>query len=500
MAPPLHLATVDELRAAVGSRAVSASEATEAALSRAHALNPRLNAFTQILDDYARTRAAEIDRALARGEPVGPLAGVPIVLKDNICTDFGFTTCSSRFLERYASPFTATAAQRLIDAGAVVIAKTNLDEFAMGSSTENSAFGPTRNPYDPDRVPGGSSGGSAAGVAARIVPGALGSDTGGSVRQPGAFCGLVGFKPSYGLVSRWGLVAYASSLDQIGPLTRTVRDAALVLSVIAHHDPLDSTSVACPGFDPLTDLERPIQGLHIGVPREARSPSNHPAVNGAIDRACDGFRARGATIVDVELPALPHAIPAYYLVACAEASSNLARFDGVRFGRRAELANDATLFDLYARSRAEGFGPEVQRRIMLGAFALSSGYYDAYYATAMRVRRLIRDDFDRAFRGDDRRPGCHALLMPTTPGPAFRLGEKTTDPWAMYLEDLYTVPANLAGLAAISVPAGTAEVGGVRLPVGVQLIAPSLSDAQLLRIARVIESDDAQRIPPIGAV
>jgi aspartyl-tRNA(Asn)/glutamyl-tRNA(Gln) amidotransferase subunit A len=364
-----------------------------------------------------------------------------------------------------------------------------MDEFAMGSSGEHSAFGATRNPWDRARVPGGSSSGSAAAVAARLVPGALGSDTGGSIRQPAGYCGIVGLKPTYSRVSRYGLVAFASSLDQIGPLTRTVEDAAIVLSVIAGHDPLDSTSADLPVIDYTTQLDEPIDGLRLGVPREAVEHGNDPSVVGAFAQAIETFRTLGAEIIDVDLPHLEHAIDAYYIVAPAEASSNLARYDGIRYGRRAALGPGEDLNDLYARSRAEGFGAEVRRRIMLGTHVLSSGYYDAYYLTALKVRRLVAQDFERVFSGTGPDAhDCHAILMPTAPTPAFPIGAKSGDPLSMYLEDVYTVPANMAGLPAISVPMGFAESGsGTRLPLGLQIYGPHFEEHRLLRIARMFE-------------
>lgn len=475
-----------ELRDAIASGRASAAEAARAAIEAATARRD-LNAFLQLFEDAALDRAREIDRQRSAGEPLGPLAGVPVALKDNICLDHGRTTCGSRYLEHYESPFSATAARRLIEAGAVIIGKTNMDEFAMGSSTENSAFGPTRSAWDPARVPGGSSGGSASAVAASVVPIALGSDTGGSIRQPAAFSGLVGVKPSYGRVSRWGLVAHASSLDQIGPFARTVADAALALEVIAGPDDLDSTCARCAVPSISEALDEPFEGLRVGVVREARgNPANTPAMREAYERVILELARAGAEIIELDLPHLRYGIAAYYLVATAEASSNLARFDGVRYGRRAAIdpRSGEALFDLYARSRAEGLGPEVQRRIMLGTYALSSGYYDAYYLTALKVRRLIQRDFAAAF---DR---CHAVLMPTTPGPAFKLGEKTSDPLAMYLEDLYTVTANLAGVPAMSVPAGYAPEPSAprgKLPLGVQVLCPMFEEARMLRIGRMIE-------------
>jgi len=485
-----------ELADAIARRQISAEEAARASLDRAAATEPDLHAFLEVFETEAIAQARAIDARLARHEHLGPLAGVPVALKDNICLEWGRTTCASRILENYRSPYTATAARRLIDAGAVIIGKTNLDEFAMGSSCENSAFGPTRNPWDVRCVPGGSSGGSAAAVAAGVLPVALGSDTGGSIRQPANFCGLVGFKPTYGRIPRYGLVAYASSLDQIGPLTRSVADAAMLTRIMAGEDENDATSTTRPVPDLLSRLDEPVSRLVIGVPTFARSASNHPAVVAALDRAVRSLRDEGALVLDVDLPHAGHGIAAYYLVATAEASSNLARFDGVRYGRRAALGQDDGLLELYCKSRSEGLGPEVQKRIMLGTFALSSGYYDAYYNTALKARRLIKQDFDAVFEGrggaaggaEMPPTGCHALLLPTSPGPAFKFGEKRGDPMAMYLEDVYTVGVNLAGLPAISIPTGLAKfAGGGALPVGVQLIGPAWQEDVLLRIARMLE-------------
>ncbi|TVQ60408.1 MAG: Asp-tRNA(Asn)/Glu-tRNA(Gln) amidotransferase subunit GatA [Phycisphaerales bacterium] len=480
-----------EIASGVRTGAVRAQDAAADALRRARedidAGEDGLHAVLQMFEDRAMASAEAIDARVARGEDPGPLAGVPVLVKDNICTGFGRTTCGSRFLERYESPFSATCVERLESAGAVVIGKTNLDEFGMGSSGEHSAFGPTRHPLDRERVPGGSSSGSAAAVGAGIAPVALGSDTGGSVRQPASFCGLVGLKPTYGRVSRWGLVAFASSLDQVGVLSASVRDAALTLSSIAGHDPRDSTSSAHPSEDFTRELAQTLDGIRVGVPKLASASQNHPSVHDAIERTKTALQARGVQIVPIELPSLEQAVPAYYVIAPAEASSNLARFDGVRYGRRAALQPGEGLDVLYKRSRTEGFGEEVRRRIMLGTHVLSSGYYDAYYETAMRVRRVIA----REFTGVCAENGvCDAVLMPTTPGPAFRLGEKTTDPLALWLEDVYTTPANLAGLPAISVPAGFTEgtdTGGVRLPIGVQLIGRAFDEARLCRIAHAIE-------------
>ncbi|MBN8598744.1 MAG: Asp-tRNA(Asn)/Glu-tRNA(Gln) amidotransferase subunit GatA [Planctomycetes bacterium] len=471
------------------SRAGNAPELVRASIDRLKSVNPRLNAFVEVFESRALADA----QASAINSKRGPLAGIPIALKDNLCLAYGKTTCASNMLRNYESPYTATAVQKLIDAGAIIVGKTNMDEFAMGSSCEHSCFGPTFNPWDVSRIPGGSSGGSAAAVAAGIVPLALGSDTGGSVRQPASHCGIVGVKPTYGRVSRYGLVAYASSLDQIGTLTRTVEDAALALSVICGHDPLDTTSSQEPLPDLLGPLNTPVEGLKLAVPRQARSDANHPDVARVFDEAIATYKQLGATIVDVDLPLLDHGIAAYYIVAPAEASSNLARFDGIRYGHRAKLEQGDDLFDLYCKSRSEGFGPEVQRRIMLGTHVLSSGYYDAYYNTALKVRRRIKQDFDRVFAD------CHAVLMPASPSPAWKVGEKLSDPLAMYLEDIYTVTINLAGLPAMSIPAGFASVEGKQLPVGVQLVSPAFDEARMLRIARQFEraTDQSARTPNV---
>lgn len=479
-------ATLSQTARAVRSGQTSARAEVERALRDAHTIGKKLNALTQVFDQRAMRQAEEIDRRVGAGEDVGALAGVAVVLKDNICLDFGRTTCASRMLEHYESPFTATAAQRLIDAGAVIVAKANMDEFGMGSSGENSCFGATRNPWDESRVPGGSSSGTAASVAAGIVDAGLGSDTGGSIRMPAGLCGIVGFKPTYGRVSRYGLVAYASSLDQIGPMTGSVEDAAVIGMIISGVDERDATTADLPVGDWVSGLEDGVQGMTIGVPtfvRDQRSMANHPGVNGAMARAISVLERGGARVVDVELSHAGEGIAAYYLVACAEASSNLARYDGVRFGRRAKLHAGEGLEALYTRSRGEGFGAEVQRRIMLGTHALSSGYAEAYYATALKVRRLIKGDFDRAFI----ERGCAAVLMPSSPTPAFKIGEKTSDPLAMYMEDVYTVGVNLAGLPGITVAGGTAEVDGARLPVGVQLVGAAFEEGRLLRVARAVE-------------
>ncbi len=458
-----------------------AEEICRAALSRIAARDGELRAFLELTAEHALERAVTIDRHVAAGRPVGPLAGVPVAVKDNLCTTFGHTTCGSRILAGYVSPFNATAVERLEAAGAVIVGKTNLDEFAMGSSTENSGYFPTRNPWAPDRVPGGSSGGSAAAVAAGFVPAALGSDTGGSIRQPAALCGVVGLKPTYGRVSRYGLVAYGSSLDQVGPLAGTVTDAALLLAVLAGHDPRDATSVdrGVPDYcgalreAPLAALA---EGLRVGVPTEYFTAGLDPETEQAVRAALRVFEQLGATLVDITLPRTPQAVAAYYLVATAEASSNLARFDGVHYGYRTPAPAD--IEELYSATRAEGFGAEVKRRIMLGTFALSAGYYDQYYNKALKVRRLIQDDFTAAFER------CDVIAGPTYPTPAFRLGERTADPLQMYLADVYTISANLAGIPAISLPCGFTRAG---LPIGLQLQGPLFAETLLLQAARLYE-------------
>ncbi|MHC4493794.1 MAG: Asp-tRNA(Asn)/Glu-tRNA(Gln) amidotransferase subunit GatA, partial [Planctomycetota bacterium] len=455
-------ATVEEIVEEHRSGAVSVEARLEQCLERIARLDGELHAFREVHPDEAMDAARAVDRRLAAGEDPGPLAGVPVAVKDNIATEIGHTTCGSRMLEEYRSPFSSTAVRRLLDNGAVVVGKTNCDEFGMGSSTEHCVFGTTRNPWDHTRVPGGSSGGSACAVAAGLCPAALGSETGGSIRQPAALCGTIGVKPSYGRVSRYGLVAFGSSLDQVGPFARSVRDAALLLGVMAGGDRNDSTCSDAEVPDYLATIEDPPDDLTIGVPREYLSDDNDPSVNGQVRAAIDVFREHGAKIVELELPLTADGLAVYYVIAPAEASSNLARYDGVRYGRRAQLAGDEDLFDLYARSRAEGFGPEVRRRIMLGTYVLSAGYHEAYYGRALKVRRLIREELDRAFER------CHCLVGPTTPTPAFAIGEKA-DPLAMYLCDLYTVIANIAGICAISVPAGFATTGGATLPVGLQI-------------------------------
>ena len=466
--------TAAAIARAVTSGATTARAVVDAHLDEIARRDGEINAFNLVLADDARATADRIDAAVARGENPGPLAGVPVALKDNLCTRGIETTCSSKMLEGWKPPYDATVVERLRAAGAVFVGKTNLDEFAMGSSTENSAFGPTRNPVDTSRVPGGSSGGSAAAVAAGFAPVSLGSDTGGSIRQPAAMCGVVGVKPTYGLVSRLGLVAFASSLDQIGPFATTVEDAALVTEVIAGHDPLDSTSIPHPAPRLVADVSAGVAGMRIG--RVVDLPGGaEPEVSARLDEAFDSLRAAGAEIVDVRLPSLSYALTAYYLIAPAEASSNLARYDGVRYGLRVAAADTNSM---YSATRAAGFGDEVKRRIMLGTYALSAGYYDAYYGKALKVRRLIADDFARAYAS------CDAILMPTSPVVAFPFGDKVDDPMAMYLCDIYTIPTNLAGHAAMSVPFGTGAHG---LPVGIQVLVPALGEAAMFRVGGELE-------------
>jgi aspartyl-tRNA(Asn)/glutamyl-tRNA(Gln) amidotransferase subunit A len=468
-----------------------AVDACRDALDRADAVNPALNAFNTIARERALTRADAIDRDADRWRDA-PLAGVPIAVKDNICTRDLRTTASSRMLETYVPPYDATVVARLEAAGAVIIAKTNCDEFAMGSSNENSAFGPVHNPWDLSRIPGGTSGGSAAAVAARVVPVALGSDTGGSIRQPSAMCGVVGLKPTYGRVSRYGLIAHASSLDQIGPIARRVRDAAVVLTTIAGHDAADATSApdAVPDFH--AALTGDLRGARIGVPRRLLEQGVDAEVLRAFFDALDVLGARGATMADIELPHAKYAIATYYLVATAEASSNLARYDGVRYGFRAK---QRSLQAMYAKTRAAAFGPEVKRRIMLGTYVLSAGYYDAYYLKAQQVRTLILRDYEAAFAGDD---AVDAVAMPTSPVPAFPIGERVADPLQMYLADVFTVSANLAGLPAISVPCGFTST---KLPIGLQLTARRFDEATLLRLGDAYERDTAwwTHQPPTSA-
>ncbi len=464
-----------EIAAAVRSGERSAVEVVEEHLAVIAEREPKVHAFNALTDSQARMAAGLIDRRVAAGEDPGPLAGVPVALKDNLCTLGVPTTCSSRILDGWLPPYDATVVTRLGLAGAIAIGKTNLDEFAMGSSTENSAFGPTRNPHDLTRVPGGSSGGSAAAVAAGFAPLALGSDTGGSIRQPAALCGVVGVKPTYGLVSRYGLIAFASSLDQIGPLAPTVADAALLLEVIAGHDPLDSTSIPEPSPSLLAGLDDGVDGLRIGVVAELIGEGVAPDVRRRVEAAAEALAGAGAKVEEASVPAITYGLSAYYLIAPAEASSNLSRYDGVRYGLRVDGPTTPTM---NVATRTAGFGPEVKRRIMLGTYALSAGYYDAYYGKAQQVRTLIIRDFAAAYESFD------LLLSPTSPTTAFPLGAKAADPLTMYLSDVCTIPSNLAGHPAASVPFGVGDDG---LPVGVQLLGPALSEATMLRAAAVLE-------------
>ena len=464
-----------EIREQVQSGDVSAVDVARAYLDRAETLNPKLACFLTIDHEGALAAAAQVDRAREAGEPLGPLAGVPVAVKDNLCTRGVRTTCASKILGEYIPPYDAHVVAALRASGAVILGKTNLDEFAMGSSNENSAFGNVANPWAFDRAPGGSSGGSACATAAGLAPLALGSDTGGSVRQPAAFCGITAIKPTYGRVSRYGLVAFASSLDQVGPMARSVREAAALLEVVAGHDHRDATSADRETGDYLAACDRGVSGLRVGVVRDLLDGLQDAEVRSAVEAGLSALEKEGATLVDVSLPHSKHAVSVYYLIATAEASSNLARFDGIRYGTRVPGED---LVDTYTKTRAQGFGPEVRRRIMLGTYALSAGYYDAFYLKAQRVRTLIRRDYDTAFES------CDVVCTPTTPTPAFALGEKTGDPLEMYLADIFTLPPSLAGLAAISTPCGRSGAG---LPIGLQLVAAPFEEERLCSASQVVE-------------
>ncbi len=483
-----HHATVAEIARGLRAREYSSVEITRHFLERIDRANKSLNAFVTVTPEQAMEDAGRADQRIARGD-AGPLTGVPIAHKDIFCTTGVLTTCGSRILSNFVSPYDATVVERLSAAGMVMLGKTNMDEFAMGSSNETSFFGPVRNPWDGSKVPGGSSGGSAASVAARLAPVATGTDTGGSIRQPAALTGLTGFKPTYGRVSRYGMIAFASSLDQAGVLAQSAEDAALVLRAMAGHDPRDSTSVDTPVPDYVAGLGRPAKGLRIGIIREFFGEGLEQGVGAAVRAAIEVFRGLGAKVAEVSLPNLPLSVPTYYVVAPAECSSNLSRYDGVRFGHR--CANPRDLMDLYKRSRGEGFGAEVKRRIMTGTYVLSAGYYDAYYLKAQKVRSLINADFKRAFGQVD------VLMGPTTPTPAFAIGAKVDDPITMYLNDIYTIGANLAGLPALSVPCGMVD----GLPVGLQIIGPHFSEERLLAVAHgwQRESDWHCKLPPLFA-
>jgi len=467
--------SMDDLHTLLVNKEMSCTELTQTFLKHIHDSEPHIHAFLTITEETALRQAAQVDQKIANNIEIGMLEGLPLALKDNICTEGITTTCGSRMLEGFKPPYNATVTEKLKDAGTVLIGKLNMDEFAMGSSTENSAFFPTSNPWETSRVPGGSSGGSAASVAAREVPFSLGSDTGGSIRQPAAFCGVVGLKPTYGAVSRYGLVAFASSLDQIGPVTKTVRDNAIAFNAIAGHDAKDSTSIPFNKPDYTQFLQNNAKGLKIGIPKEFFALGLKPEVEAIIKKAIKTYEQLGAEIEECSLPHMEYAMPTYYIIAPAECSSNLARYDGVRYGYRAE-ADD--MIEMFKQTRAEGFGQEVKRRIMLGTYALSSGYYDAYYLKAQKVRTLIKQDFDRVFSKYD------VLISPTTPTPAYKIGEKS-DPLTIYMGDVYTIPINLAGLPAISIPAGFVD----GLPVGMQLISRHFDEGILYRAAYAFEQN-----------
>lgn len=468
--------TIDGARSRIQQLETTASALAEAHYARIQQKDGEIGAFLTLCRDRALAQADRLDRLAKEGKPLPPLAGVPVAVKDVMSTRGVRTTAGSKMLDKYIPPYDCTAVARLEAAGAVVLGKTNCDEFAMGSSNENSAFYPVHNPSDLSRVPGGSSGGSAAAVAANMAVAALGSDTGGSIRQPASFCGVVGLMPTYGRVSRYGLIAFASSLDHIGPLTKTVKDAAAVLQAIAGRDPMDSTSADVPVPDYVADLENPIRGMKLGVPKEYFGDGLHAEVRQSVEAAIDKLKSLGCEIVPISLPHTPYAIPTYYLIATAEASSNLARYDGVRYSLRARGVK--TLSEMYRRTRDEGFGAEVKRRIMLGTYALSAGYYDAYYLKAQKVRTLLTRDFDEAFRKVD------AIVTPTSPTSAFRLGEKSNDPLAMYLADIYTVTADLAGIPGISIPCGKTKD---KLPIGLQILGKHFDESAILRVAHAYE-------------
>jgi aspartyl-tRNA(Asn)/glutamyl-tRNA(Gln) amidotransferase subunit A len=468
--------TLAELRAEIASGATKAADLAAGYYDRIAQVNPRLNVYLSLTKERAMAQAERVDAMAAKGDPLPPLAGIPVGIKDVLVTQGAPSTAGSKILKGYHPPYDATAVARLEAAGAVLLGKLNCDEFAMGSSNENSAYGPVRNPVDTERVPGGSSGGSAAAVAANMAVATLGTDTGGSIRQPASFCGVVGVLPTWGRVSRYGLIAFASSLDRIGPFAGNVRDAATLLGVIAGYDPMDATSSAAPVPDYAAESDKPAEGLRIGVPAEYFAEGLDPEVRAAIESGIAALKAAGCSIKPVSLPSTKYAIPTYYLVATAEASANLARFDGVRYGYRSPQSD--TLSDMYSHSREEGFGAEVKRRILLGTYALSAGYYDAYYGKAQQVRRLLAEEFLRAFAEVD------AIVTPTTPTAAFKLGEKTGDPLAMYLADIYTVTASLAGICGVTVPCGTAA----GLPVGMQVLATHLNEATAFRVARAVDA------------
>lgn len=481
--------TALELGRQIKAGAVSAPEAVQAALERIVQVEPDLNAYVTVDGDRAMEQAGRVQRRIESGELTGPLAGVPVAIKDNLCTKDLKTTCSSRILENFVPTYTAYAVQKLEEAGAVILGKTKMDEFAMGSTTETSYFGQTRNPWNRDHVPGGSSGGSCAAVAAGECFLALGSDTGGSIRQPSSFCGVTGIKPTYGTVSRWGLIAYGSSLDQVGPVAGNISDCAAALEAISGHDPRDSTSMDRKDCDFTAALQDDVRGLHVGLPRDYFGEGLDPEVRKAVLDAAQALREKGALVEEFDLGLVEYAIPAYYVIASAEASSNLSRFDGVKYGYRTPDYED--LHSMYKRTRSEGFGPEVKRRIMLGSFVLSSGYYDAYYLKALRTKALIKAEFDKAFKRFD------VILGPTAPGTAPLLGSSLSDPLKMYLGDIYTISANLAGLPAVSLPCGLDSKG---LPIGVQLTGDCFKEKEIIRTAYAYERTRAWGKPDLTAV
>jgi len=469
--------TLAELRDGMATGRTKAADLAANYYARIEKINPKLNIYLSLTKERALAQAARIDAMAAKGDPLPPLAGIPVVIKDVLVVKGAPATAGSKILQGYRPPYDATVVARLEAAGAVLLGKLNCDEFAMGSSNENSAYGPVRNPVDPERVPGGSSGGSAAAVAANMAVGTLGSDTGGSIRQPASFCGVVGVLPTYGRVSRYGLIAFASSLDRVGPFAANVRDAATLLGVIAGHDPKDATSSTAPVADYAAESDKAAKGLRIGVPAEYFAEGLDSEVRAAIEKGIAALEAAGCTVKPVSLPHTRYAVPTYYLVATAEASANLARFDGVRYGYRSPQSE--TLSAMYSHSRDEGFGAEVKRRILLGTYALSAGYYDAYYLKALQVRRLLAEEYLRAFTEVD------AIVTPTSPIPAFKIGEKADDPLAMYLADIYTVTASLAGICGVTVPCGTTKAG---LPVGMQVLAAHLCEGTAFRVARAVEA------------
>jgi len=483
----IHQLSIKKLRDLIQSKEASVTEITQSFLDRIGQCDDKIKAFLTVEQESALEKAARLDRQLASGESKnGLLTGVPLAIKDNIVTQGVRTTCASRILENYIPPYDATVVSKLKESGAILLGKTNCDEFAMGSSTENSAFFPTRNPWDLERVPGGSSGGSAAAVAAGAAPGALGSDTGGSIRQPAAFCGTVGLKPTYGRVSRYGLVAFASSLDQIGPVGNSVSDVALLLQAIAGSDPRDSTSSSRPVEDYLNEMEKEVKGLKIGVPREWFGSGLDPQIEQSLRVAIQKLEGLGCSVLEVSMPQTEYAISTYYIVAPAEASSNLARYDGVKYGHRS--ADQKDLESMFKSTRSEGFGEEVKRRIMIGTYVLSAGYYDAYFLKAGQVRTLLRNDYLEAFKKVD------FLVGPTTPSLPFKIGEKRTDPLQMYLMDIYTVTANLAGIPGLSLPCGFSQEG---LPIGLQIQAPYFQEARLLNLAHALERELAVKRPKL---